>query len=208
MMSGTSGASFALPYGVRLNNGRYRIEKTLGQGGFAVTYLAHDTVLNRLVAVKELLPDGCYRDPQTYTVQPQRLTPDEFHHIRQRLIEEAQLLASLRHPNIVQIYDVFEQHGTGYFVMEYLHGRTLAQLLQARGGVMPDLCWWGRYWVGQADWICSATAQKNLARAAGVGAVGSKISVGGDTPIERDGAACMGRVAGRVGARYACRRGD
>ncbi|MFN7016463.1 MAG: hypothetical protein ACK4P5_04740 [Fimbriimonadales bacterium] len=85
-MSGSSGTSLALAHGVQLNNGRYRIEKTLGQGGFAITYLAHNTALNRPVAVKELLPDGCYRDPHTYTVQPQRLTPDELHYIRQRFI--------------------------------------------------------------------------------------------------------------------------
>lgn len=140
-MQGTmnvSGAPHALPRGTLLQGGRYRIEQTLGYGGFAITYLAYDSVLNRLVAVKELLPDGCAREPHTLSVSPQRLTTNQFEQIRQRFVEEAQLLAQLNHQSIVRVYDVFEAHNTAYIVMEYLHGQTLSQLLQERGGVMPE----------------------------------------------------------------------
>lgn len=127
----------ALPAGFELDARGYRIDRVLGQGGFAFTYLAHDTALQRPVAVKELFPDGCVRDVATLNVLPQRLSLADFQQIRQRFLEEAQLLASLSHPNIVRVFHVFEEHNTAYIVMEYLKGHTLIEWLRVKGGYLP-----------------------------------------------------------------------
>jgi parallel beta-helix repeat protein len=125
-----------LPAGTLLANGRYQLQQVLGQGGFAITYLALDTQLKRTVAIKELCPQGCVRDAHNQ-VAPITLPPDQFAQIRQRFVEEAQLVAQLNHPGIVRIYDVFQQNNTGYMVMEYLHGETLGAKLKRAGGVLP-----------------------------------------------------------------------
>jgi parallel beta-helix repeat protein len=125
-----------LPAGTLLANGRYQLQQVLGQGGFAITYLALDTQLKRTVAIKELCPQGCIRDAHNQ-VAPITLPPDQFAQIRQRFVEEAQLVAQLNHPGIVRIYDVFRQNNTGYMVMEYLHGETLGAKLKRAGGVLP-----------------------------------------------------------------------
>ena len=125
-----------LPAGTLLANGRYQLQQVLGQGGFAITYLALDTQLKRTVAIKELCPQGCLRDAHNQ-VAPITLPPDQFAQIRQRFVEEAQLVAQLNHPGIVRIYDVFQQNNTGYMVMEYLHGETLGAKLKRAGGVLP-----------------------------------------------------------------------
>jgi parallel beta-helix repeat protein len=125
-----------LPAGTLLANGRYQLQQVLGQGGFAITYLALDTQLKRTVAIKELCPQGCIRDAHNQ-VAPITLPPDQFAQIRQRFVEEAQLVAQLNHLGIVRIYDVFQQNNTGYMVMEYLHGETLGAKLKRAGGVLP-----------------------------------------------------------------------
>jgi parallel beta-helix repeat protein len=125
-----------LPAGTLLANGRYQLQQVLGQGGFAITYLALDTQLKRTVAIKELCPQGCVRDAHNQ-VASITLPPDQFAQIRQRFVEEAQLVAQLNHPGIVRIYDVFQQNNTGYMVMEYLHGETLGAKLKRAGGVLP-----------------------------------------------------------------------
>lgn len=132
------GASSALPAGFELDARRYRVDRVLGQGGFAITYLAQDNMLQRPVAIKELFPDGCTRDLATLAVVPQRLSVADFQQIRQRFLEEAQLLATLSHPNIVRVFRVFEERNTAYIVMEYLQGHTLGEWLRLRGGYLPE----------------------------------------------------------------------
>jgi parallel beta-helix repeat protein len=119
-----------------LQTGDTNSSKCWGRVGFAITYLALDTQLKRTVAIKELCPQGCIRDAHNQ-VAPITLPPDQFAQIRQRFVEEAQLVAQLNHPGIVRIYDVFQQNNTGYMVMEYLHGETLGAKLKRAGGVLP-----------------------------------------------------------------------
>jgi eukaryotic-like serine/threonine-protein kinase len=99
-------------------SGRYRILETIGGGGMANVYKAHDAILNRNVAVKVL--------------RPQFSDDDEF--IR-RFRREAQAATSLSHPNVVSIYDVGEENNLYYIVMEYVDGLTLKQLIQQRGSL-------------------------------------------------------------------------
>ena len=100
--------------------GNYQILKEIGRGGMAVVYRAHQPSLNRDVAIKVLPPQLAF--DQEFVLRFQR---------------EAQAAASLRHPNIVVIYDVGAQGGLEYIVMEYLEGRTLQQLIQEQGSLSP-----------------------------------------------------------------------
>lgn len=99
-------------------NDRYQIIKTLGEGGMANVYLAYDTILDRKVAVKVLRGD---------------LANDEK--FVRRFQREALSASSLSHPNIVEMYDVGEDDGQYYIVMEYVEGVTLKQLLKKRGSL-------------------------------------------------------------------------
>ena len=101
--------------GAKIND-RYQIIKTLGEGGMANVYLAHDTILDRNVAVKVLRGD---------------LASDEK--FVRRFQREALSASSLSHPNIVEMYDVGEDDGQYYIVMEYVDGKTLKQILKQRG---------------------------------------------------------------------------
>jgi serine/threonine protein kinase len=127
-----------LPAGSALDGNRYRIQRVLGQGAFGITYAAEDTRLRRSVAIKELFPPGCVRVGRQ--VVPRAVDPSaesRFVHLRRRFLDEAANLARFAHPGIVRIYEVFEEHGTAYVVMERLEGRTLGGMLAQRGGRMP-----------------------------------------------------------------------
>ena len=99
-------------------NDRYEIIKTIGEGGMANVYLAEDTILERKVAIKVLRGD---------------LSNDEK--FIRRFKREALSVSNLSHPNIVEVYDVGEEDGNYYIVMEYIEGKTLKQLLQKRGAL-------------------------------------------------------------------------
>ena len=106
--------------GQKVNN-RYEILKTIGEGGMANVYLAHDTILDRDVAIKVLRGDLA--------------NDDKF--VR-RFQREALSASSLSHPNIVEIYDVGEDDGDYFIVMEYVPGKNLKQLLKRRGSLTVE----------------------------------------------------------------------
>jgi hypothetical protein len=96
--------------------GRYRVHKKLGQGGMATVYLAHDTRLDRPVALK--VPRfGAAEDPV----------------LIERFQREARIAATLRHPNLCPVYDLGQIDGVHYLAMPLLTGETLAAWLQRRG---------------------------------------------------------------------------
>ena len=99
-----------------LIDNRYKIIKSIGEGGMANVYLAFDTILEREVAVKILRGD---------------LSDDEK--FIRRFQREANSASSLRHPNIVEMYDVGEDDGKYFIVMEYVDGKTLKGLIKKRG---------------------------------------------------------------------------
>jgi serine/threonine-protein kinase len=90
----------------------YQVEAVLGRGGMGIVYKARHLRLNRTVALKMLLA-GTYAGPEE----------------RQRFLREAEAVAGLRHPNIVQVHDMGEHDGRPYFTMEYVEGGSLAQRL-------------------------------------------------------------------------------
>ncbi|MBM2619770.1 serine/threonine protein kinase [Actinoplanes sp. LDG1-06] len=99
--------------------GRYRLGETLGTGGMGKVWLARDEVLDRDVAIKEvLLPDG-------------------VGHPERRTLREARAAARLGHPNVVQVFDVFEVDGRAWIVMEYVPSRSLQDELRTEGPIDP-----------------------------------------------------------------------
>ena len=117
-----------LEAGSRLGAGRYQILSVIGRGGFGITYDAGDRRLQRRVAMKELFPDSAVRHGSLVLTPPQGRAG--FREARARFLREARVLARFTHPGIVRVYEVFEEHGTAYLVMELLQGRTLVELLQ------------------------------------------------------------------------------
>ena len=100
---------------------RYTVEKTLGKGGMATVELAEDTQLGRKVAVKRLFAS---------------LAGDAV--FQERFFREARMAAALSHPNLVAVYDVGQDEGLPYIVMEYVEGETLAELMKRSGPVPPE----------------------------------------------------------------------
>ena len=129
----------SLKKGVSLQNGKYIIGSTLGQGGFGITYEAEQTSLGRKVAVKEFfMKDICNRDGATSHVSVPSVGSKELvEKFRQKFIREAKMIAGLNHGHIVKIIDVFEENGTAYYVMEYLGGGCLGDEVKS-GKAMPE----------------------------------------------------------------------
>lgn len=129
----------ALKTNAVLQNGKYRIEGVLGQGGFGITYLATQVALNRKVTIKEFfMKELCNRDEQTSQVSvPSMGSVDTVARFRAKFVKEAQTIAALNNPHIIHIHDIFEENGTAYYVMDYLSGGSLSDLVQ-RNGVLPE----------------------------------------------------------------------
>ncbi len=120
--------------GTVLLNGRYTIEKRIGEGGFGITYKAIQSGLNRTVCIKEYFMTGkCSRDTHAKTVYTQTSSQELFEKYRQSFVEEAKMLASLHHPNIVEVIDVFDENNTSYMVMSFIEGETLQHLVGTKG---------------------------------------------------------------------------
>ena len=123
--------------GACLANGEYQIEQPLGQGGFGITYQGVDTRLNRPVAVKEFFPEGCWRKGET-VVSAGRWNSDTYSNAKEKFLLEGQTLGQFNHPGIVRVFYYFEENNTAYMVMEYLEGKTLAQILKQRQGKLSE----------------------------------------------------------------------
>ncbi|MBO1435959.1 protein kinase [Meiothermus sp. CFH 77666] len=127
-------ASHHLPVGTRLKGGRYTLGKVLGQGGFGITYLGADTQENRPVAIKELFPEGSSRRANSRNVvPPTSLLGAGFAETMEKFEDEARVMAKFNHPGIVRVFDIFEENGTAYLVMEFLKGQTLGKRIEKQG---------------------------------------------------------------------------
>jgi eukaryotic-like serine/threonine-protein kinase len=130
----------------RLVAGRYRLLGQLGRGGMGVVWRAQDERLDRTVAVKELL-------------LPAGLTAHETGEVTRLAMREGRIAAKLQHPNLIMVYDVVEDAGRPYLIMEYHPSRALSDVLAERGSVSP----------GEAATIgAQAAAALAAAHAAGV----------------------------------------
>lgn len=128
-------SGMALPKETILN-GQYKIGRVLGQGGFGITYLALDINLNRRVAIKEYMPADLAersRDGLSLSIY-QSAGRDAFEFGLVQFLNEAKLLAKFQnHPNIVGVSNFFRENGTAYFVMDYIEGKSIKQILQSQG---------------------------------------------------------------------------
>ncbi|MGP1348933.1 MAG: PASTA domain-containing protein [Stomatobaculum sp.] len=118
---------------------RYTVGKVLGFGGFGITYIGYDRLLEMKVAIKEYLPgEFSTRIPGQYAVTVYTGEREEqFNAGKEKVIDEARRLAAFQKvPNIVHIYDCFEENNTAYIVMEFCDGESVKEAL-ARDGKMP-----------------------------------------------------------------------
>src|SRR5688500_18314316 len=99
----------------------YRVIEPLGAGGMGAVYKAHDEKLNRIVALKILLPD---------------MVAHEDRH--RRFLQEARAASALNHPHILTVYEIGDADGKPFIVMEYIEGETLRQKITARSLAMND----------------------------------------------------------------------
>jgi len=106
--------------------GRYRLLEPVGKGGMGRVWLAHDEVLHRQVAIKEVVP-------------PSWLTETERGQLRELTLREARAAARLNHPNVVKIYDVLHTEKWPWIVMEYVQSRSLQKVLEEDGPLAPEL---------------------------------------------------------------------
>ena len=119
----------ALATGQRIED--YEIRYVLGEGGFGLTYLAHDMKLDKPVAIKEYLPaDLAVRKGDNSVIPKSSGSESDFTWGLERFLDEARMLARFDHKNIVRVHRFFQAHGTAYIVMEYVDGETLSSLLQ------------------------------------------------------------------------------
>ncbi|NRQ36543.1 protein kinase [Nonomuraea sp. NN258] len=104
--------------------GRYRLVRTIGQGGMGTVWQAHDEVLGRDVAVKEVLP-------------PPDLTGPEREVFTVRTFREARAAGRVAHPGVATVYDVLEEHGHPWIVMQLVRSRTLGEIVRDDGPLPP-----------------------------------------------------------------------
>lgn len=129
-----------LPPGTVLRQGRYRIERAIGKGGFGITYRVTDTMFDRRIALKEFFPSShAHRDPRSGSIS---VGTDESRPVKAAMegfIREGKHLASVSHRSIPAVFDRFEENGTAYLAMEFIEGQSVKSLLQSRnGGPLPE----------------------------------------------------------------------
>ena len=121
-----------------LQGGKYRIERVLGQGGFGITYLAHNTVFDIDVAIKEFfMKDENDRDGSSVTM-PNTTKQELFHGQKEKFKKEAKRMFAIKNEHIVGVQDLFEENGTAYYVMDYIDGENLAEYLKRTGKPMTE----------------------------------------------------------------------
>lgn len=127
----------ALPLGSKLME--YRLDAVLGAGGFGITYLGHDTNLQKDVAIKEYLPSAFATRGPAGVVPTNPDSARDYRWGLERFIQEARTLAKFTHPHIVRVNRFFEANGTGYMVMDYEAGVPLKAWLQKHSPVSEAL---------------------------------------------------------------------
>lgn len=122
-----------------LHGGTYKIIRQISSGGFGITYEAEHVMLKKRVAIKEFfVKDFCNRDEETSHVTVGTQTKVALvKKLEKKFIGEAISISQLNHPNIVRVSDVFEENDTAYYVMDYIDGLSLADMV-SRDGALPE----------------------------------------------------------------------
>ena len=121
-----------------LQGGKYRIERVLGQGGFGITYLAHNTVLDVNVTIKEffLKEDNIRDDNIVITLSSTK--SELFLGQKEKFKKEAKRMSAIRNEHVISVFDLFEENGTAYYVMDYVDGENLSDRLKRTGHPMTE----------------------------------------------------------------------
>lgn len=122
--------------GTMINDGRYIIGKAIGHGGFGVTYVGYDNLMDKKVAIKEYLPGefSTRNSHQTHIKIYSGDKSEQFTLGMSKFVDEAKKLAMLNFEDgVVNVFDSFEENGTAYIVMKYLEGETLQTRLERKG---------------------------------------------------------------------------
>ena len=126
---GTADFPEALKPGTKLDDGKFNIVRFLGQGGFGITYLARDLRLQRDVVIKECFPESiCMRHGENLFARSAKHEAS-FRKTVRMFIQEAQRVASLTHPNIVNVHYIFEENETAYMVLDLIKGPDLFEVI-------------------------------------------------------------------------------
>ncbi|MBD5280072.1 MAG: serine/threonine protein kinase [Bacteroides sp.] len=121
-----------------LQGNKYRILLVRGHGGFGITYLAENTYFEKKVAIKEFFPkDFCGRDNTSHLTLGTQNNAETVTKLKDRFLKEAKNIAKLDHPGIVKIHDIFEENNTAYYVMDYIDGENLNEMVK-RDGPLPE----------------------------------------------------------------------
>ena len=118
-----------------LQGGKYKIVRHISSGGFGNTYEGVHTMMDTRVAIKEFFPKMfCNRDENTSHITVATQSNKELvDKLRKKFIEEAKAIFKMNHPNIVKVHDIFEENGTAYYVMDYIDGKSLGDIVKQRG---------------------------------------------------------------------------
>jgi len=126
-----------LPNGIQVDD--YVIERKLGGGGFSIVYLARALHTDETVVIKEYMPSKLARRTETLTVGAiDDNSAERFAHGRRLFFQEASTLATLRHPNIVNVVNFFRANGTVYMVMRYEEGANLQGYIKRHRGNLSE----------------------------------------------------------------------
>jgi serine/threonine protein kinase len=130
-------ASSAMPVGTRL--GEFEITGVIGEGGFGIVYSAHDSSLDRIVAIKEYLPSAFSSRTDAGTVQVKAEEHRKtFTAGLASFINEARMLARFSHPGLVEVFRFWEANGTAYMAMRYYRGITMREMLRTAPNVVTE----------------------------------------------------------------------
>ena len=124
-----------LPVGTLLRNGTYRVAKQLSSGGFGNTYIVENVDFDETFAMKEFFMKGINTRTDTYVSVSQEDNKELFGSQKEKFKKEAQRLRKLKHPGIVKIHDLFEENDTYYYVMDFIDGMSLADILKQQGAL-------------------------------------------------------------------------
>lgn len=121
-------------------HGTYKIESYLASGGFGNTYLARNIEFDETYAIKEFFVKGvCQRDGNSTTISVSNAeNTNSFKQQREKFKKEARRLRSISNPHIVKVYDLFEENGTAYYVMDYVDGENLSARLKRTNAPLAE----------------------------------------------------------------------
>ena len=125
--------------GTYLQGDKYRIVEVLGQGGFGITYLAEQELVDRKVCIKEFFPKDYYNrnDDMLSISLGSQGSAEIMERFKEKFIKEAKTISRLNHAHIIHILDIFKENNTCYYVMEYIDGESLSNMVK-RGGALSE----------------------------------------------------------------------